>query len=580
MLTQLEQYFVGAILAETDHPVMRSKVRFVLRLILISLAIIGPLVALQLLQGYFASFVRIFILFIVFSSTLLVLKWAREIQYVAHIILVSALGNHLITIYFHYHQVGPIEGIVFCLATLYAYHLLNYRWGLVYAGLFLTPALLFIWLESSGIWGAYFQPLPKSLTEQMVGVLLVGALFMLLVHQYFHVFNLSHSLSKSVAREQSELAKQYKQLSELHRLSEAKLRSLIQNYPDPIFSVDMEARLLVYNTAYEQLVWMLRQVKVYTGLNLREVYTDVEKKSWLEHLLQRGYNGESFELGQRFDTEHGMFFLEVTVNPMWLEDGTQAGISVFTKNVTERELARQELVQAKERAEEMNRLKTNFLANMSHEIRTPINGILGISQIIEMESHDAQILQYVAMQRQSGKRLLDTINSILSLARLESEQSEITLNEIDLVQLVEENVLPLKNLAQQKGLDFQWEPPQGPISCLGDETILHQVLNNIIGNAIKFTEKGKVCVELERMQGNPPYLALRVTDTGIGITPEFLPRVFSSFEQESSGQGRKHEGSGLGLSIAKKYVELLGGDILVTSEKGVGSCFEVRLPIY
>jgi PAS domain S-box-containing protein len=580
MLTQLEQYFVGAILAETDHPVMRSKVRFVLRLILISLAIIGPLVALQLLQGYFASFVRIFILFIVFSSTLLVLKWAREIQYVAHIILVSALANHLITIYFHYHQVGPIEGIVFCLATLYAYHLLNYRWGLVYAGLFLTPALLFIWLESSGIWGAYFQPLPKSLTEQMVGVLLVGALFMLLVHQYFHVFNLSHSLSKSVAREQSELAKQYKQLSELHRLSEAKLRSLIQNYPDPIFSVDMEARLLVYNTAYEQLVWMLRQVKVYTGLNLREVYTDVEKKSWLEHLLQRGYNGESFELGQRFDTEHGMFFLEVTVNPMWLEDGTQAGISVFTKNVTERELARQELVQAKERAEEMNRLKTNFLANMSHEIRTPINGILGISQIIEMESHDAQILQYVAMQRQSGKRLLDTINSILSLARLESEQSEITLNEIDLVQLVEENVLPLKNLAQQKGLDFEWEPPQGPISCLGDETILHQVLNNIIGNAIKFTEKGKVCVELERMQGNPPYLALRVTDTGIGITPEFLPRVFSSFEQESSGQGRKHEGSGLGLSIAKKYVELLGGDILVTSEKGVGSCFEVRLPIY
>jgi PAS domain S-box-containing protein len=579
MRKALEQYFVGKLLVATPHPVNRSKVRFVFRLTVYAVIIIGLLSAMLLIQGYYSAFVRVFAIFLLFGSTPFILKWTQNLRGITHMILVTAWGNHMVTIFFFYHIVGPVEGIVFCLATLFAFHLLDVRWGTIYAIIFGVPALFFIFSQQFIDWSLWITPLPKSLTEQGMALLLVAVLFSLLVYQYFYVFNLAHAVNKSTAKEQAEMAKEYKKLSELHRLSEAKLRSLIQNYPDPIFSIDMEARLIIYNVAYEQLVWMLRREKIHPGLNLREVYTEQEKKDWLENLLERGYSGQSFELGERFDTEHGVFYLEISVNPMWLDDGSQGGISVFTKNVTERELARLELLQAKERAEEMNRLKTNFLANMSHEIRTPINGILGISQIMEMESQDPQILQYVAMQRQSGKRLLDTINSILSLAKLEAEQSDVMLNEVDLVALLGENVLPLKNLAQQKGLDFRWEAPSGKLPCMGDETILHQVFNNIIGNAIKFTDKGHVLVEALAEKGEKNLAIVRVTDSGIGISAEFLPKVFFSFEQESTGQSRKHEGSGLGLSIAKKYVELLGGEIRVSSQKGQGSTFEIRLPL-
>jgi signal transduction histidine kinase len=238
----------------------------------------------------------------------------------------------------------------------------------------------------------------------------------------------------------------------------------------------------------------------------------------------------------------------------------------------------EELKTAKELAEEMNRLKTNFLSNMSHEIRTPINGILGLSQVIEMETDSNEIKNYVKLQQQSGLRLLNTITSILDLSRLEAHGSQLTLKVIDLNNLVRESILPLEGLAKTKRLTFLFEPSLENLQCLSDETMLYQVINNTVGNAIKFTDKGEVVIRTSMK--DEAHVSIVVKDTGIGISEEFMPRLFNSFEQESTGRSRSHEGSGLGLAISKKYIELLGGEILVESKKDYGSSFEILLPVY
>ncbi len=238
----------------------------------------------------------------------------------------------------------------------------------------------------------------------------------------------------------------------------------------------------------------------------------------------------------------------------------------------------EELKTAKELAEEMNRLKTNFLSNMSHEIRTPINGILGLSQVIEMESDNDEIKNYVKLQQQSGQRLLNTITSILDLSRIEAQGSQLKLKVIDLNELVRESTMPLEGLAKTKKLNFLFEPSNEKLQCLSDETMLYQVINNIVGNAIKFTDKGEV--RISTFNRGDTHVSIVVKDTGIGISEEFIPRIFNSFEQESTGRSRSHEGSGLGLAISKKYIELLGGEILIESKKDYGSTFEIRLPAY
>lgn len=239
-----------------------------------------------------------------------------------------------------------------------------------------------------------------------------------------------------------------------------------------------------------------------------------------------------------------------------------------------------EMRTAKEMAEEMNRLKSNFLANMSHEIRTPINGILGISQVIEIEATTDNIRKYVQLQQQSGKRLLETITSILNLSRLEAQKDQLALQVVQIEYLLPVCTNALAELAKSKGLALTLSVPNESIEVLADESMLHQVMNNIIGNAIKFTETGKIVVSVRKETIRFNLAVISVTDTGIGISEDFLPRIFNPFEQESSGRNRSHEGTGLGLSISKKYIELLGGEIRVTSTKGKGSTFEVILPLY
>jgi len=249
-------------------------------------------------------------------------------------------------------------------------------------------------------------------------------------------------------------------------------------------------------------------------------------------------------------------------------------------DISDIKTAEMELRRAKELAEEMNRLKSNFLANMSHEIRTPLNGILGLLPVLELEKDPEEINFMINMMQKSGQRLLSTLTGILELARLEAEQAEYRMEILYLNDLVLDIFEALRSATIGRDFQYQLIQAESDTAVLADERLLSQILTNIIGNAIKFTQEGSVRVSVidKFHYKKHVYTAIRVEDTGVGIAQENQNRIFDPFKQESEGSTRQFEGSGLGLSIAKKYTTMMGGDILLESEKHKGSIFTVYLP--
>ncbi len=243
------------------------------------------------------------------------------------------------------------------------------------------------------------------------------------------------------------------------------------------------------------------------------------------------------------------------------------------QDVSERKQFEADLVTAREQAEDMARLKTAFLANMSHEIRTPLTGILGYAELLADEVSDEQ-RDFVAAISQSGNRLLDTLNSVLDLARLEADGVRPDLRPVDVAAEVRDAARLLAALAAKRGLTLDVDAA-APATALLDATCLSRIVINLVGNALKFTETGGVRVSVDTAAGR---VRVRVADTGIGISEAFLPHLFDEFRQETDGPGRSHEGSGLGLSITKRLADLMGGRVEVKSCRPGGSTFTVSFP--
>ena len=244
-------------------------------------------------------------------------------------------------------------------------------------------------------------------------------------------------------------------------------------------------------------------------------------------------------------------------------------------DVTEDEERRAELVRARERAEDMLRLKTAFLNNMSHELRTPLTGIIGYADLLADEIDD-EYRDFVDAIVRGGRRLMGTLNSVLDLAQLESGTFQLLTVPLDLQAEIEEALTILRPLAIQKNLRLTLAGDATPTWALVDRAALFRVLNNLIGNAIKFTEQG--AVEVSAGVAPEGRAFIRISDTGPGIGPEFLPRLFEAFRQESDGFDRRHEGNGLGLAITQHLVTLMDGAIEVESDLGEGATFTVFFP--
>ncbi len=245
-----------------------------------------------------------------------------------------------------------------------------------------------------------------------------------------------------------------------------------------------------------------------------------------------------------------------------------------TRNIDERKQYEVQLVEARERAEEMSRLKSAFLANMSHEIRTPLTAIIGFSDVIAHELPE-DCHEFLDMIRRSAHRLMDTLNSVLDLAQLESNTLELQSERLDVAAAIADGMGLFRNTAHEKRLYLRYDRPFEPVYAYADADGFQRVLSNLLSNAMKFTLEGGVHIGIVQSRS---HVEIRVRDTGVGMSAEFLPNVFSAFQQESTGLAREYEGSGLGLHLTRQLVLRMGGEITVASEKGAGSTFSLRLP--
>ncbi len=250
--------------------------------------------------------------------------------------------------------------------------------------------------------------------------------------------------------------------------------------------------------------------------------------------------------------------------------------STIMRDISVSKRIERELIAAKDKAEEMSRLKSNFLANMSHELRTPLIGINGFSEILIQSLEDPELKDMAETILKSGNRLSETLNLILDISKFESEKMDFKLEPVDLVSETEETINLFKETARVKGLTIKSSYSNAVIYFNTDRRAYRSVINNLINNAIKFTIEGGITISIT-LKDN--FTEIKVIDTGIGIAKKDHEIIFDEFRQVSEGFSRNFEGSGLGLSITKKLVEKFGGKISVESEVGKGSTFTVILPV-
>jgi len=254
---------------------------------------------------------------------------------------------------------------------------------------------------------------------------------------------------------------------------------------------------------------------------------------------------------------------------------------VSLENQTIQEWARQVALDGKQSAEAANQAKSRFLANMSHELRTPLNGILGISELLIAEESEVELKEKLTMINRSGWNLLETINGILDIARIESGKEKIQKEQVFFSSFIDRLIEPFKVLSENKKVEIKLTvDPTLPETVCADRIHLRGILTNLIGNALKFTEEGYVSVKVSLLKQSKQLCWVRffIEDTGIGISKKDIELIFDEFFQADNSNARKYGGSGLGLAISKKLVQKMGGSLECISTIGVGSTFVCDIP--
>ncbi len=364
------------------------------------------------------------------------------------------------------------------------------------------------------------------------------------------------------------------------RSNEANLLALVENTGDTIWSIDKNLRLLICNTAFKRLVENRKGHIPRPGdLVACDYFPEQSAELWRDY-YQMALGGKRFSTETTVNDNGILKTFEHSFNPVLGNHGEVIGVTVFGRDISIRKTVERELISARKKAEEASRAKAEFLSTMSHEIRTPLNAVIGITHLLQNESPRKDQKEYLETLKFSSENLLSLINDVLDYNKI--VEGKIQMEEIDfdlkaLVMGIKHSFI-LK--AAEKNVSFEVTIDNNvPTFLKGDKVRIAQVLNNLVGNAIKFTEKGciTIAVSLGENTQKAACINFSISDTGIGIPKDKLDDIFDRFTQASSDISRKFGGTGLGLAITKRLLELLASEIHVESEYGKGSRFYFNL---
>ena len=356
-------------------------------------------------------------------------------------------------------------------------------------------------------------------------------------------------------------------------------RSLFESNIDALMTTDASGIITDVNKQMEALTGSTRDELI--GAPFKTFFTDPERADAGIKLALSKRKVTDYELTAR-DRDGKQTVVSYNATPFYDRDRKLQGVFAAVREVTERKQYELSLREATHRAEKANSAKSEFLANMSHEIRTPLNAVIGLGYLLEQTAlSDDQRLLLTKIQF-GGRALLGVINNVLDLSKIEAGEMSLEDEPFDLPELVRDLSQMLAPQAAAKGIELivQTDPAM-PRMVNGDASRLRQILTNLLGNSIKFTEVGHVDLKVLCVEKSSDRIRLRCTveDTGIGIESGTLERLFTPFTQADASTTRRFGGTGLGLSIARRFVELMGGEIGVTSVVAVGSCFSVEVPL-
>ncbi len=370
----------------------------------------------------------------------------------------------------------------------------------------------------------------------------------------------------------SDITEQKRALMALER-SEKRFWALFERAGIGIILATHDRRILETNPAFQKMVG-------YTGEELRNMNADEITHSEDVHIQSQFYRQihegkiDRYRMEKRYlHRHHRVVWGSLTMTVIRDDSRAVEYMIGMVEDISDRKRTEAELLAARSKAEEMTLLKSSFLTNMSHEIRTPLTGIIGFAAILQDELSPAQS-ELVRLIEQSGQRLLQTLDAILDLSMLESGTLPFDPKRLNVVDEVLTQIHLAESAAQAKGLYLKLDYQASDIYAYLDRDYLERILTNLISNAIKFTREGGVVI---RLKVDDDDLLIDIEDTGVGISDEFVPMLFEAFRQESTGKTRTYEGTGLGLTIVKRLVERMGGEIDVVSALGAGSIFTVRL---
>lgn len=365
------------------------------------------------------------------------------------------------------------------------------------------------------------------------------------------------------------------------KLLEVQLKSFIARAPAAIAMFDLDMKYLAASHKWMEDYHL--QGREIIGISHYEIFPEIGD-DWKE-IHQRCLKGD-VEINEEdpFNRADGSVqYLKWEVRPWYRSDDEIGGILMFTEDVTQIIYEKEELRRAKQDAEQAARSKEDFLATMSHEIRTPLNAIIGISHILMMENPKPEQLEQIKLLRFSGENLLSLINDILDISKINSGKIVLSLGRFDLRYIIENirNTLAFK--AKENLVDISvYYDTELPTMFVGDVTRITQIMNNLVSNAIKFTNQGIVRISVDMLSSDEEKSRFKISviDNGIGIDPANHQKIFNSFEQAEEGTTRRFGGTGLGLFITKKLIELMGSSIQLESAPGKGSTFyfELELP--